>query len=176
MSKIFIFGGKAQVGKDTTSTYLRNYAKEKGLRAINLQYSSYIKMYAKNISDWDGSEETKPRVLLQELGQTIRTEFDKRFFINRIIDDIKVYQSYFDIITISDARLPLELDAVKEEFKDAVKVHIIRPNFNPYKSLKEKNHPTELALDDYKNFDYEIINNGSLDDLKIKANNLFDSY
>ena len=72
-----------------------------------------IKYYAKLISSWDGSEETKPRTLLQQLGtEVIRYQIDNEFFIKRIIDDIKVLSYFCDIITISDARLPEELDLV----------------------------------------------------------------
>lgn len=52
----------------------------------------YIKEYAKRISDWDGNDETKPRTLLQVLGtDIIRNTIDDKFFINRTIEDIKVY-------------------------------------------------------------------------------------
>ena len=40
-------------------------------KMISLQYGSYIKEYAKKISNWDGNEETKPRELLQQLGTNI---------------------------------------------------------------------------------------------------------
>ena len=58
---------------------------------VNLQFSSYIKMYAKEITGWNGSEDNKPRSLLQELGtDIIRKKISEDFFINRIIDDINI--------------------------------------------------------------------------------------
>ena len=87
--KIYIVCGKARHGKDTVSEIIRNYYTEKGLKVLNLQYSSYIKEYAKKISNWDGSEETKPRELLQHLGtEVIRKNIDNLFFVNRICEDI----------------------------------------------------------------------------------------
>lgn len=165
---VFVISGKAKAGKDTTAGFIKKYASLHNLKAINLQFSSYIKMYAKSITDWDGSEENKPRVLLQELGEDIRSNIDKYFFINRIIEDIKVYSKYYDIITISDARLPEELDKIKEKFAKAYKLHIIRPNFNPYKSDLEKNHPTELALDTYQDYDKVFMNDDTLESLNEK--------
>ena len=43
--------------------------------------------------DWDGSEETKPRELLQKLGtDVIRNKLDKaEMFIKRQVDDIEIY-------------------------------------------------------------------------------------
>ena len=169
---IFIISGKAKAGKDTTASYIKDYAYKKDLKTINIQFSSYIKIYAKEITNWDGDEENKPRVLLQELGENIRNNIDKHFFINRICEDIIVYSDYFDIITISDARLPEELDNIKMNFTNTIKLHIVRPNFNPYKSDLEKNHPTELALDNYQDFDYTIKNDSTLEDLRIKIENI----
>ena len=90
--KIFIITGKANSGKDTTAEFINNYVKLKGLKAVNLQFSYYIKMYAKEISGWDGNEDNKPRSLLQTLGtDIIRKQIDEMLFINRIIQDIMVY-------------------------------------------------------------------------------------
>ncbi len=170
--KIFIVAGKANSGKDTTCELIDNYIKIKGLKAINLQFSSYIKMYAKEISGWNGQEDTKPRSLLQELGtEIIRSKIDNLFFIKRIIGDIEVYSYYFDVITISDTRLPEEIENIKASFKNAVSINLIRPNFENSLTGKERKHRTETALDDFKDYDYTIINDGSIEDLneKIKS-------
>lgn len=122
---IFIVAGKANCGKDTTCELMNNNIKLKGLKSTNLQFSSYIKTYAKTISGWDGSEETKPRSLLQQLGtDIIRNEIDNNFFINRIIGDIKVYSYYFDVITISDARFPEEIESIKNNFEKVVRIKV----------------------------------------------------
>ena len=84
--KIFVISGKANSGKDTTAEIIDNQIMLKGLKVVNLQISSYIKMYASKISGWDGSEDTKPRTLLQELGTSIiREKIDNEFFIKRLI-------------------------------------------------------------------------------------------
>ena len=69
--KIFVISGKARHGKDTVALDIKEIYEKKGLRVINLAYGSYIKEYAKKISDWDGKEESKPRELLQELGTDV---------------------------------------------------------------------------------------------------------
>ena len=75
-----MISGKARHGKDTVAGLIEKIYKEKNKSIINLQYSSYIKEYAKKISGWDGSEETKPRTLLQELGtDVIRNKIDSLF-------------------------------------------------------------------------------------------------
>ena len=171
--KIFIIGGKARQGKDTVCSMIRKCYSEKGIKSINLQFSSYIKEYAKKISNWDGDDTDKPRELLQELGsEIIRKKIDPLFFVKRMIGDIMVYSHYFDIITISDARFKVEIDSVKENFSDVIAIKVVRPDFDSGLTEEEKKHSTEVDLDDYDKFDYEIINDGSIEDLNKKINSL----
>ena len=170
LKKVIVLSGKARSGKDTTSLMLNEILEAKGLKVMNLQFSSYIKEYAKKITDWDGSDETKPRQLLQELGTSvIRKNIDELFFVKRIIGDIKVYSYYFDIIVISDCRVKVEIDELRKEFNNICAVRVTRPNFDNGLTEEQKMHFTEIDLDDYDKFDYEIINDGTLDDLKVKV-------
>ncbi|MDD2435455.1 MAG: hypothetical protein PHO63_04290 [Bacilli bacterium] len=164
---IYIICGKARSGKDTISQIIRDYYEKNDKKVLNLQYSSYIKEYAKKISDWDGSDETKPRQLLQQLGtEIIRFKIDMLFFVKRICSDIQVYSYFFDCLTISDARTKTEVDVPKENFDNVIAIHVERPNFDNGLSEEQKNHFTEVELDDYNKYDYRIINDGDLDKLK----------
>ena len=167
--KIIILSGKARAGKDTTMNFLNEIYNN----IIQLQYGSYIKEYAKKISNWDGSEETKPRELLQQLGTNIiRENIDNKFFIKKMIDDIKVYSYFFDTIVISDARFKIEIDDIKNTFNNVIAVRIERPNFDNGLTSEQKKHPSEIDLDDYNKFDYKLINDGTLEDLKKKVEKL----
>lgn len=169
---IILLCGKARCGKDTVMSYLKDKYESNNKKVINLQFSSYIKEYAKRISDWDGSDETKPRELLQVLGtDIIRNKIDNLFFINRIIDDIKVYKYFFDIIIISDVRFPIEIEEIKKNFNNVVSIHINRDDSNNLTD-KEKLHITEVALDNYNNYDYVINNNSSVQELYSKIDEL----
>lgn len=168
--QIYIICGKARNGKDTIADMIKEIYKEKNKDILNLQYSSYIKEYAKKISNWDGSEETKPRELLQVLGtQVIREKIDELFFVNKIIDDIKVYSYFFDAITISDARMKVEVEIPRQKFKNVTVIHVVRPNFDNGLTEEQKKHRTEIDLDDYENYDYTIINEGTIEQLKEKV-------
>lgn len=167
--KIFIISGKARHGKDTTAEILAEIYKKEDKKVINLAFGSYIKMYAKEISDWDGNEETKPRQLLQQLGtEIIRNKIDNYLFINRIAQDIKVYSYFFDVITISDARLIEEIETIKNSFDNVCRINIIRPEFDTVLTGKEQQHKTEIGLDNYDKYDYKLINDGTLEELKNK--------
>lgn len=168
--KIYIICGKARHGKDTIAQIIKDYYASYQYDILNLQYSSYVKEYAKKISNWDGSEETKPRELLQQLGTNIiRDKIDEAFFVKKLIDDIKVYSFFFDILTISDARFKLEVDVPRGNFDDVVVIRVNRPNFDNGLTEEQKKHRTETDLDDYENYDYIIENDGDLEELNKKV-------
>ena len=117
--KIYIFAGKARAGKDTSADILKKYYEQNNKKTIILQYSFYLKEYAKKITGWDGSDENKPRQLLIDLGTgLIRNQINHNFFVDRMIQDIEIYSYYFDVIIISDARLVEELDCPKTKLKN----------------------------------------------------------
>ena len=162
--KIYVICGKARHGKDTTALAIKKAYGDK--KVINLSYGSYIKEFAKNISDWDGRDETKPRELLQHLGtEVIRNNIDEDFFIKRLCNDIRVYSYYFDVITISDARFPDEIITPKKLFDDVITIKVVRSNFDTNLTLEEQKHSTETALDGFDDYDYVIENNGTIDEL-----------
>lgn len=167
---IFIICGKARNGKDTVAQMIRNYYDRIGLNTINLQYSTPIKEYAKKISSWDGSEDTKPRELLQLLGtELIRNKIDFLFFVKRMIADVKVYSYFYDVITISDARAKVELEIPRQELKRVIVINVNRPSLNSELTSKEQKHYTEVDLDNYDNYDYKIVNDGTLEELENKV-------
>ena len=172
---IYLISGKARHGKDTTAAMIKKYYEEKDKKVINLQYSSYIKEYAKKISNWDGSEETKPRELLQQLGtEIIRTKIDSLFFVDAIIKDMKVYSYFFDVIVVSDIRTPEEIDYPKNSFKNAFSINVRRTNFDNGLTEEQKKHYTEIALDNYDKFDYIIMNDGNMEELNEKVRNILE--
>ncbi len=164
--EIFMFCGKARSGKDTSALILKKILEEKNKKVIILQYSYYIKEFAKKIMNWDGSEETKPRSFLQELGtDIIRKKIDNLFFIKRLLEDLKVYEFYFDYVIISDVRFAIEIDEPRKKYPVKA-IKITREDKNEILSLKQQNHSTETGLDNYNNFDYEIKNDFDLEYLE----------
>lgn len=152
--KIFLISGKSGSGKNEVA----NIIKENLPNTVITGFSKYIKLFALEFTDWDGRDITKPRTFLQEMGDTLR-KIDKNFLIDRLIQDFKVYETKFDNVIISDVRLPYELECLKNN--SGYEVITIRVNAKKsFRNLSEseKNHHTEIELDDYKNFDYIIEN------------------
>lgn len=160
--KIYILTGKARSGKDTFANKMIDALNNKGLKAIKIAYASYLKEYAKNILGWDGSDDTKPRKFLQEIGvQLIKDKIDDKMLINRILEDILVYSYFYDVIIISDARFESEINSIKDRY-DNVKVIHLKEKVNDL-TEEEKNHITETSLDEYHDYDYEVDQNTNVE-------------
>jgi len=163
--KIFIVSGKASSGKDLVSDIIyKNYQNKK---CKKLSYAYYLKQYVKNITGWDGSEETKPRDLLQSIGiDLLKNKIDNKFLINRMCEDISVYSYFYDVIIITDARLIDEIEVPKNIFSNVTAIRVNRNKENNL-TLNQKQHITETNLDNYQNFDYVLENDEDYDKLVI---------
>ena len=162
--KIFLICGKAQSGKNEVANIIKEYYNNVQQKSVITGFSKYIKLFAKEVLDWDGKEETKPRDFLQNIGEVSRDIIDNNIFVDRMLDDLLIYQRLVDNVIICDIRLKNEIFWIKLNFKD---VYVIRVNKNT-NNLNEiqKNHNTEIALDKYKKYDYIIDNNQSKETLK----------
>lgn len=173
--RIFLISGKARNGKDTTGNFIASYLKSKNETFVKTQYGKYIKMYTKELTDWDGNEETKSnyRDFFQEIGtEIIRKKMNKAdIFVRRMAEDIEVYDNYVDNVIITDVRFPIEIDYIKGIFPNVYSIRIIRPDFESELNKKQQSHVTEMALSDDQNYDYIIINE-SLDKLENDVNEM----
>lgn len=173
--KIFLISGKARHGKTTVGKMIKDYYECHGEKAVLTSFAKYIKMYATELTEWDGNPDTKPRTLLQQLGtEVIREKLDKNeFFVKRLDDDMDVYNEYVNAVIIDDVRLLIEIDYYKAKYIDKViSIHIDRPNFKNDLNEKELRHATEIGLDGYDDYDYKIVNSGTIEDLRVKVNKI----
>jgi hypothetical protein len=136
------------------------------------------KMYGGFVESWLHIEkkEMTVRDLLQKIGtDCMRNHLHVNTWVNALFADYNPkYEDYgiemkeqfiYPNWIISDMRFPNEMEAVKE--RGGMTVRVVRPN-NPYPS---SNHASETSLDDAE-FDIEIINDGSLEDLYIKVKSI----
>ena len=163
-SKIILLSGKARSGKDTVAKIIKDYYSN--LDVIVISFGHYVKDYVKRITNWDGSEDTKPREMLQQIGiELIKNKVDDRLFIKRIIDDINVFSYFYDIIIVDDVRLLDELVSLKKEFNNPVSIRVNRINNDNNLTISEKQHVTETDLDNIDEFDYYVVNNNDYNKL-----------
>ena len=158
--QIILIGGKARSGKDTTADIFIKELEHKGKKVCRVQVGQYIKYYATKYFGWDGQEETKPRDLLNKLGtDIIREKIDPDFHVDRLIQDIRVLSYFYDTFIVSDIRFPVEIEKTKSAFDNVI-------------SIKVQRQSDELNDAQNNDFDYIIDNNGSLEELEMKAKNI----
>ena len=93
------------------------------------------------------------RELLQGVGQGLRDAIDPNLWIKVLFANTENWSNYI----IADVRYPNEVDAIKE--RNGILLRIDRKNAGA------GNHSSETALDNYKEWDVHIENNGSLESL-----------
>ncbi len=155
--KIFLIAGKAGSGKGEVAKFIKEYYIYKLQTCAITQYSKYIKLFAEELTDWDGNPNTKPRTYLQQLGDQIR-EIDSKFFVNRMIDDIKIYEKECNNLVVSDVRYPEEIEDIKLNYNDVYSIYVENQFGNSSLTLEEQMHKSETALENYNEFDYIIVN------------------
>ena len=93
------------------------------------------------------------RELLQGIGQGLRDAIDPNLWVKILFANTEGWTNYI----IADVRYPNEIKAIKE--RNGILLRIDR------KGAGAGNHSSEIALDDYKEWNVHIENNGSIEDL-----------
>ena len=154
--KVILIAGKARSGKTKAAHILKKILEEKKEKVVITEYSKYIKLFAKDLLGWDMVSEPKPRSFLQEMGEYVRTLKTDIYFVERMKEDLHIYEHFVDAVIISDVRMPKELDELQEFHPIKIKVS---NDLQSYDLTKEQEaHETEHALDHYNDFDYVIQN------------------
>ena len=170
--KVILLCGKARSGKGTASNILKEKLENNGHKVCEIQVMRTVKGYVKDYFNWDGNEDTKPRKLLQELGyDIIRVKLNKpNFHLDRLSEDIEILSNMFDIFIVNDIRLPEEITYLKNKFS-TISIGISIKDYISPLNTNEEAHITEHALDNYNNYDYEIISE-NVDDLSKKLEDI----
>ena len=154
--KIIIISGKSGSGKSVAAAYLKKRLEDETNKVIITSFSKYLKIYAKEIIDWDEKNKEEVRTFLQEIGDTIRDDMNYPYFlIDRMYKDIEVYSRFCQTVIIDDARLVEELEFFKNAFEYCYLIHLYNTQKSKLNEL-QKSHNTEIELDSYQKFDYTI--------------------
>lgn len=164
--RIFLIAGKAGSGKNEVAKLIKEYYIYKLEECAITSYSKYIKNFALELTNWDGNENNKPRDFMQNLGDEMR-ESDPNFLVSNMIKDITIYQKYVENLVISDVRMPNEIEEIKNSFDNVYSFYIVNQFSSSKLTVKQQSHVTEIALENYTDFDY-IIANDDLSKLKEK--------
>ena len=151
--EIIVFSGKAQSGKDTAAKIAKDYLEEMGNKVLITHYADLLKYICKTFLDWDGKKNDYGRKLLQEIGTEGFRSYNQDYWVNFIIDVLKVLPDKWDYVLIPDCRFPNEISRLREAGFVTTRVHIERGVDNPL-NQEAKNHSSENTL---SNIPSEIV-------------------
>ncbi len=151
---LYLIAGKAGSGKNEVAHLIKKHLPN----TIITSLSKYIKLFALELTDWDGRDYEKPRAFLQSMGDTLR-EIDEDFLVKRMKEDLVVYQKLAIENIVIDLRLRHEIEFFKkiENFK-VITIQVASSSSARNLNEEEKKHLTEVDLDSYNQFDYKIEN------------------
>ena len=168
--RVFLIAGKAGCGKDEVAKLISGKLGNTVITGL----SKYIKLFALELTSWDGSDKNKPREFLQTMGDKLRA-ISEDYLTKRIYEDIEVYEGEgISNVVVSDVRLVNEIDYFKS--KRDLEVITVRVNCDNSKRCltdSEKCHITETELDNYNEFDF-VIENKFNEELEKQINELLE--
>lgn len=105
------------------------------------------------------SEVLTPRLVLQLLGtEGGRDVIHPNIWVNATLGNLKEDEK----VIVTDVRFPNEVLGIKQ--RKGIVVRVVRPS-----KVSTSTHPSETSLNDFKDWDYVIINDGTLEDLEEKV-------
>ena len=167
--KIICISAKAQHGKDTSALILRDIYESRGQKVLITHFADLLKYICKAFFNWDGNKDEKGRTLLQYIGTDVVGAKNPAYWAEFIAGILKLFEHEWDYVIIPDCRYPVELATLRDKFETYI-LRVERPNFDNGLTEAQKNHPSEVDMDNY-NFDAIVYNKGSLEDLKAELLN-----
>lgn len=174
--------GRKGAGKDTIADYLiENYDFEKLILAQPLKDACKVlfnfndeQLYGNLKETVDPNWGTSPRIVLQYLGtEVFRKDINKiipgidgNFWVNLMASKYKELRNKNSSIqvVVSDVRFKNEIDEIHK--LNGIVIKVTRPALN-----NNDTHESEKSIDNLSG-DFEIINEGSLEDLYNKINTI----
>jgi hypothetical protein len=165
--KVICISAKAQHGKDTSALILKEIYEARGKKVLITHFADLLKYICKQYFDWDGNKDEKGRTLLQYIGTDV---VGPAYWAEFIVSILKMFEYEWDYVIIPDCRYPIEVATMESAFDTSI-LRIERPDFDNGLTDIQKNHPSEVAMDNYPFFNAVIYNKGSLDELKTELLN-----
>jgi hypothetical protein len=153
--KIITLSAKAQHGKDLTASILKEKLEQQGKKVLIVHYADYLKFICKEYFGWNGQKDEKGRTILQQIGtEKIRTK-DPNFHVSIIAKLLYIFAEDYDYFLIPDTRFPDEVEYLRNNKFNVISLNIERLNFENNLTLEQRQHRSEIALDNFK-FDYYL--------------------
>ena len=168
--KVILVSGKAQNGKDTVASMLRDKLTADNHRVLTTHYADLLKYICRNYFGWDGNKDEKGRQMLQYVGTDVIRKQNPTLWVDFVAMMLKYFHENWDYVIIPDCRFPNEVTTMVENGFDTIHLRVVRPGFESPLTEEQQKHPSETALDDTVP-DFYIENTGTLEELEVTTSN-----
>ncbi len=174
MNLIIGISGHIGAGKTTFSNFLKEELLKVFPNVIEKNFADKLKKICFELTGYYGYTQFEKNIWIDEYNMTVgsalqvlgtevmRNNFDKDVWVKSTFIEINKLSE--TIAIIGDCRFHNEAEAIKN--KNGI---VIRLNGDPAKvnenTTRDKTHPSETDLDNYKSFDFIYNNIGSVNDL-----------
>lgn len=163
--KIILISGKARSGKDTTAELFKEALTGTGNRVLITHYADLLKYICKTFFSWNGVKDAEGRQLLQYVGTDVIRQDNPNLWVDFVLKMLRYSKDLWDYVIVPDCRFPNEISVMTDSEFDVVTIRVSRDEREKTLTSEQRSHPSETALDKY-DFDANIYNNGTLDELK----------
>jgi len=153
--RIISLSGEARHGKDSSVKIIEEILSKQNKKYLHMAYGNLVKHICEQYYNWDGRKDEWGRTLLQMIGTDKIRSKEPNYWVDFIINLVKIIGEDYDYILISDCRFPNELNRWTEEGYTIIPIHVKRLNFDNGLTEEQKNHSSETALNNYT-FDYYL--------------------
>lgn len=158
--------GKLESGKTSVAKFIKEYNSDVTLLAFAdlLKEMIYNAGLCSKEELW-GVKTPFSRLMMQKIGtEIIRKQVNENYWVNKMTSIISRIKNDNELIVIHDVRFLNEYDMIR--FFNGKVVRVTRPK--TIQDSEENKHISELEQDLITE-DYEIINNSTIDELKLKV-------
>lgn len=162
LNRIYLLHAHAQSGKDTCAAMMKEEYEKRGKRVIIIAFADYVRMCLDKYYGVKEYKTSEGRTLIQHFATDLVRKNDPTFWGRTVGDLLRAIEDDFDYAIIPDWRFENEYTSLASRFAPhiIVQVGIYRPNNEATDNMTEaqRKHQSETEMNDYKNFDYNIIN------------------
>lgn len=171
LNRIYLLHAHAQSGKDTCAAMMKEEYEKRGKRVIIIAFADYVRMCLDKYYGIKDYKTPEGRTIIQHFATDLVRKNDPTFWGRTVGDLLRAIEDDFDYAIIPDWRFENEYTCLANRFAPhiIVQVGIYRPNNEATDNMTEtqRKHQSETEMNDYKNFDYNIINeHGKLEETK----------
>ena len=171
LDRIYLLHAHAQSGKDTCAAIMKEEYEKRGKRVIIIAFADYVRWALDKYYGVKDYKTPEGRTLIQHFATDLVRKNDPTFWGRTVADLLYAIEEDFDYAIIPDWRFMNEYEVMSTRFAPhiIVQVEIDRPNNELTDNMTEiqRNHQSETELDNYKYYDYQIVNEyGKLDETR----------